>query len=69
MIGGLAMLGVFVYGLTTQAGQVSIVAGVLVAACVVVAVVVRQWSSAPYFAQRSEVHEIEAETEIRARPS
>ena len=69
LIGGLAMLGVFVYGLTTQVAQVSIVAGVLVAACVVIAVVVRQWSPAPYFAQRGEVHVIdETETELRARP-
>jgi hypothetical protein len=59
LIGGVAMLVVFVYGLTTQSAQVSWVAGVIVAGCVVVAFIVRSLSHAPYFAQDRAVHEIE----------
>lgn len=71
LVGGLAMLAVFIYGLTTQVAQVSVVAGALVVGCVLVAVVVRQQSSAPYFAHGGAVHEVgvDAEAEIHARPS
>jgi amino acid transporter len=61
LIGGVAMLAVFIYGLTTQRPQVSIVAGTLVVACVVVAIAVSMASRAPYFVQQREVHEVGAE--------
>ena len=63
LIGGVAMLAVFIYGLTTQRPQVSIVAGTLVVACVVVAVAVSMASRAPYFVQQREVHEVDAEVQ------
>lgn len=63
LIGGVAMLAVFIYGLTKQAAQVSWVAGAIVVGCVVVAIVVRLFSHVPYFSQRA-VHEVQAEAEI-----
>jgi hypothetical protein len=61
LIGGLAMLAVFIYGLTTQRPQVLIVAGTLVVACVVVAIAVSMASRAPYLVRQQEVHEVGAE--------
>jgi hypothetical protein len=56
---------VFIYGLTTQSPQVSIVAGALVVVCVLVAVVVSTWSHAPYFTQQREAHEVEEGLEVK----
>lgn len=70
LLGGVAMLAIFIYGLTTQLPQVSWVAGVIVALCLALAIAVRMSSTAPYFSQQRAVHEIETEaTDVRARPS
>jgi hypothetical protein len=61
LIGGRAMLAVFIYGLTTQRPQVSIVASTLVVVCVVVAIAVSMAPRAPYFVQQREVHEVGSE--------
>jgi amino acid transporter len=59
VIGGLGVLALFAFGLTTQIPQVAIVSGVLVALCIisgfVAFAVLRQH---PYFKQKSVVHEL-----------
>jgi amino acid transporter len=61
LVGGVAMLAVFIYGLTTQTPQVSLVAGALVVACAVVAIAARLTSRAPFFSQERAVHQVGAE--------
>ena len=61
LIGGASMLAVFGYGLATQSAQVSWVAGGIVLGCVVVAIVVRSLSHAPYFSQEGAAHEVATE--------
>ena len=56
LIGALFNLVIFVYGMIKQAHQVSIVAGVLVALCVVWAVAARLVSRAPYFTEQTVAH-------------
>jgi amino acid transporter len=61
LVGGLANLGIFAYGLATQTAQVSIVAGLLCVACVVWAVIARATNGqAPYFSQKMAVHDASA---------
>jgi amino acid transporter len=57
LIGGLSMLGLFIYGLTTQTAQVSLVAGLLVAGCLVWGVLARLTLKGGYFTDEREVHE------------
>lgn len=59
LVGGLSMLGLFLYGLTTQATEVSVVAGGLVLACLVVGVVARLVLHGPYFTDVRSVHEVD----------
>jgi len=59
LIGGLSMLGIFVYGVSTQPFEVQVVSIVLVVACVVVAVIAKTVSSAPYFDQATVAHEVD----------
>jgi amino acid transporter len=61
LIGGLAVLAVFIYGLTTQTHQVSIVAGAIVVLCLVAAIIARFVSRAPYFKQPSAAHTVVTE--------
>ena len=60
LIGGLSMLGIFVYGVSTQPFEVQVVAIGLVAACIVVAVIAKTLSSAPYFHEATVAHEVDA---------
>jgi len=61
LVGGLANLGIFAYGLATQTAQVSIVAGLLCVACVVWAVIARATNAqAPYFSRKMAVHDASA---------
>lgn len=59
VIGGLGVLALFAFGLTTQTPQVAIVAGVLVALCIlsgiIAAATMRQH---PYFRQKQVAHEL-----------
>lgn len=60
-IGGLANLAIFAYGIKTQTAQVAVVAGALVIACIVWAVLARLTSSAAYFKQKTTAHDALAE--------
>lgn len=51
------MLGLFIYGLTTQTSQVSLVAGFLVAGCLVWGVLARLTLKGGYFTDERDVHE------------
>ena len=58
LVGGLSMLGLFIFGLTTQIPQVRIVAGAIVALCVVSGfVAIALLKGHPYFAQKTVAHE------------
>lgn len=57
LIGGLSVLGLFVYGLATQSSEVSIVAGLLVVACLVLGVLARVTLKGGYFTDEREVHD------------
>lgn len=68
LIGGLANLGIFVYGLATQTAQVSILAGALCVACVIWALIVRAISgSLPYFQRKTTAHDVAAPAPGRDR--
>lgn len=59
LVGGLANLGIFAYGLATQTAQVSIVAGALCIACVVWALIARGViGSSPYFTRKVTAHDV-----------
>ncbi|HYM50430.1 MAG TPA: APC family permease [Candidatus Limnocylindrales bacterium] len=61
LVGGLANLGIFAYGLKTQTPQVSIVAGALCLACVVWAAIARvAIGSVPYFQRTTTAHDAAA---------
>jgi amino acid transporter len=65
LIGGLANLGIFIYGLATQAQQVSLVAGALGIGCIVWAVVARLViRDSPYFARKVTAHDLASVTPI-----
>jgi amino acid transporter len=59
LIGGLSMLGLFIYGLTTQVPEVSVVTGVLVVLCLVWGVVAKATIRTGYFTDARNVHEVE----------
>jgi amino acid transporter len=61
LVGGIAMLATFGYGLATQTGQVSIVAAVLSVLSLAWAVAARVFSRARYFKQHGAVYEALAE--------
>jgi amino acid transporter len=61
LVGGLANLGIFAYGLATQTAVVSIVAGALCVACVVWALIARAvGGSLPYFTRKVTAHDVAA---------
>jgi amino acid transporter len=59
LVGGIAMLGIFLYGLATQPPEVQLVAAGLVVACLVVALAARSMSRAPYFKQAGGAHGVD----------
>jgi amino acid transporter len=58
LVGGVAMAAIFLYGLYTQPFEVQVVAGGLVVACLVVAVIARIVSTSPYFQHEAVAHEV-----------
>ncbi len=58
LVGGILVLALFLYGLTTQTQEVSLVAGLLVVLCLVVGVVARAVLRIGYFTDARAVHEV-----------